>query len=178
MYRWEVAALNRWREGGGALKRVLEDAVDSDGLSMGDLTVLATQNDPYRRDTRAGHLCAQWFKQQFTAAGRERIHLRGLHYAIVARGDVLKPNGKPYINTDDDWEWLQGAPAKCARWLGYVPFDAIVDERNEPPITHRRLLHYPRTYVSVGIDVEIPDVDDIKPKVRVYDFEGQQPYRW
>ena len=100
-------------------------------------TVLAPANDPYRQDTPTGHAEGRWFAKHFTAAIEERgkptLHLRGVHYAIVAAGRIKKPNGKPYRNTDADWEWLQSGPAKCARWLGYVPFDAITDNRADPP---------------------------------------------
>ena len=110
-------------------------------VSFKDLTVLAPQNDPYRVDTPSGHRDARWFLKQLNRAigDRETIHLRGLHYAIVAHGKIRKPNGQPYRNTDEDWAWLQGFPAKAARWLGYVPFDRIRDNRNDPPIIHRRM---------------------------------------
>ena len=45
------------------------------------------------------------------------IHLRGLHYRFVARGDVLKPDGKPYVNDDANWTWLSEIAAKAARWF-------------------------------------------------------------
>jgi hypothetical protein len=43
------------------------------------------------------------------------------------------PNGLPYANTNESWEWLSGTASKAARLLGYVPFERIVDERNAPP---------------------------------------------
>ena len=124
----------------GKLRTRISEYQNGHKITLDDLTVLSVQNDPYRFDTKAGHRDAQWFKQQFDRAigVRQSIHLRGLHYAIVARGDVLKPNGEPYVNSDADWTWLQVAPAKAARWLGYVPFDKIMDQRNDPPIIHRQ----------------------------------------
>ena len=124
--------------GGGKLRKIIKDASKEAKLPMGALTVLADQNDPYRHDTKAGHRDGAWLAVQFERAIRDKrgkyIHLRGLHYAIVAAADVVKPNGKLYLNTDDDWTWLQREPVKAARWLGYVPFEAIVDERNAPPV--------------------------------------------
>ena len=61
------------------------------------------------------------------------IHNRGIHYMIVASGNVLLPNGERYINDKKCWEYLEHA-SKVARWLGYVPFSAISDERNSEPI--------------------------------------------
>ena len=40
--------------------------------------------------------------------------------------------------TDDDWEWLQADAAKAARFLGYLPFDQITDQRNAEPVIRVR----------------------------------------
>jgi hypothetical protein len=120
--------------GVGPLRKVIEQARLRHGYSMTDLTVLAIQNDPYRQDTPAGHEVARWFAEQierFVPNGT--VHLRGLHYLISSSNGVLKVNGKPYENNDADWTWLQSDAAKAARWLGYVPWDRIVDQRNERP---------------------------------------------
>ena len=51
--------------------------------------------------------------------------LRGLHYILIGQP---KPNGQPYTNTEtDDWLGSEHA-AKAARWLGYIPFDRIIDQ--------------------------------------------------
>jgi hypothetical protein len=64
-------------------------------LGLEDLTVLSAEVDPYRNDTAAGHRDAAWFKEHFDLAMRGgRIHLRGLHYRLVARGDIKLPGGK------------------------------------------------------------------------------------
>ena len=164
----------------GPLRQMIEAAAHVTSASLADLTVLATQNDPYRIDTAAGHRDGAWLAIQLDRAladsGRSRIHLRGLHYSIVARGNVAKPNGEIYRNTDPDWTWLQAHPAKAARWLGYVPFEKIVDERNEPPIKYRRSRATLRTSIRVGVTVDIPDADDLDPRVVVSGFEGRQPY--
>ena len=161
------------------LRDVLQ-AARSPGVSMSDLTVLAAQNDPYRLDTPAGHRDAEWFAQQLEYAlmDRTRLHLRGIHYVIVSQDDVvLKPNGLPYKNTEEDWVWLQSKAAKAARWLRYVPFEAITDERNDPPIIHGAAQpEEPWPYIGVGIHVEIPDASRIEPRVGVAHFEARQPY--
>jgi hypothetical protein len=53
---------------------------------------------------------------------------------MLMSDEVTKPNGLPYTNTDADWVWLQENAAKAARWLGYLPFAQIVDNRNTPPV--------------------------------------------
>jgi hypothetical protein len=164
----------------GALRQTIEDAARASGSSLADLTVLAPQNDPYRLDTPAGHRDAAWFAMHMERALREskrkHLHLRGFHYFQVARGDVRKPNGEIYRNTDEDWTWLQAHPAKAARWLGYVPFEQIADERNEPPTKYRRAQVALDTWIDVGVEVTIPDASDIEPRVSVTGFVGRQPY--
>jgi hypothetical protein len=162
----------------GPLRLVLNDAVAESGYGMGELTVLATQNDPYRVDTPAGHRDAIWFKEQIDRfASDTRIHLRGLHYQISSAADVILPNGLPYTNTDDDWTWLQSKAAKAARWLGYVDFERIFDQRNEPP-----KIYIPESVSSEpswkpGDGIWIPhSAEDAMPKPAC-EFQAQQPYR-
>jgi hypothetical protein len=148
----------------GILRRVLESACEEHKASLSDLTVLSAQVDPYRIDTMAGHRDGQWLAEQLVKhyGPAKRAHWRGLHYAMIG-GDTRKPNGEVYQNIDDDWEWLIGNPAKAARWLGYVPFDRIMDQRNAAPIIHRKARVSPEATLSIGIDVVIPDAEDIEP---------------
>ncbi|HEX7461763.1 MAG TPA: hypothetical protein VF317_06290 [Dermatophilaceae bacterium] len=83
----------------------------------------------------------------------------------------------PYTNTDEDWLWLSGRAGKCARWLGYVPFEQIVDHRNTPPtvLIHTKPVAEP--YLSAGVEVDIPDAADLAPAVDVEGFDGEQPYK-
>ncbi len=107
------------------------------------------------------------------AIGSERrIHLRGLHYALLGRP---KPNGLPYTNTDADWTWL-ATPAKAARFLGYVGFERIFDARNAPPVCHIAPAEPVETWVSVGRHVDIPSVYGMGPRAGVSGFEGRQAY--
>jgi hypothetical protein len=82
--------------GYGALRSVLETACEEQGCGLGGLTVLSTQVDPYRLDTAAGHGDGQWIAKQLKRALKRGalIHWRGLHYAIVAQGNVRKPDGE------------------------------------------------------------------------------------
>jgi hypothetical protein len=162
----------------GALKTVLEDAREEQACSREELTVLSARIDPYRMDTPAGHRDGAWVAEQLERAvgGKRRIHWRGLHYAIVSRGDIVKPSGEIFLNTDDDWHWLSDNAGKAARWLGYVDFERIIDNRNSDPIIHRKASLTPRPWLSVELDVTIPSVDDIEPVAGVSDFEGRQPY--
>ena len=120
--------------GTGKLYAEIAGAAAQRGVSITRLTVLSSRLDPYRRDTTDGHRDGRWFADQvaLVPAGR-KIHLRGLFYRIVTAGDVRRPDGSPFVNDADCWEWLQDTAAKAARWLGYVPFERIIDNRNEAP---------------------------------------------
>jgi hypothetical protein len=156
------------------LRQTLDDAIAEHGCSMKDLTVLAPGNDPFRIDTPSGHRDGKWLADRAASLGVGRIHLRGLHYALLGE---TKPDGSTYVNTDKNWEWLQDFPAKAARWLGYVPFDQITDQRNAAPVVRIFERPDPWPYINVGIDVEIPAADDIIPKLGMHDFVGMQPYK-
>jgi hypothetical protein len=166
--------------GFGALRSVLEVAREKAGCGLGDLTVLSAQVDPYRLDTQSGHRDGRWVAEQFERAIKrgKKIHWRGLHYAIVVAGNIRKPNGEIYINSNEDWEWLSTVAGKAARWLGYVPFERIVDNRNAEPIVHRKARVTPQAFVSIGLDVTIPEIDDIEPQPIASGFEPRQAFHF
>jgi hypothetical protein len=174
-------------EGAGRLRQVIEAAapIAKGRPRLSSLTVLQEESDPYRFDRPAAHVAGQWFAAQIARFARgQRVHLRGLHYRLVVAGDVCKPSkkgggkrGDIYRNTDPDWEWLQWEASAAARWLGYVPFDSIRDERNTPPlifVPHDReavASHYP------GNACEVPPIDVAMPTFEPSAFVVRQPYR-
>jgi hypothetical protein len=153
------------KNGYGVLRSVFEAAYEENGYSRTDLTVLSVQVDPYRLDTPSGHRDGKWAATQLALAfGKQgRTHWRGLHYAIVAKGSVRKPDGDVYRNTESDWLWLSNVAGKAARWLRYIPFERITDNRNSEPVIHRKARVEPEAWVSIGLDVDIPDLDDRFP---------------
>ena len=186
-YRREVAAAAAKPErpkntvvGSGVLYREIEAAAAASGSSIKALTVLSPKNDPYRLDTTVGHALGEWLAEQiehFIGAER-RVHLRGLLYVLVSAGNVLKPDGRLFVNTHDNWLWL-GRAAKAARWLRYVPFNRIRDERNEGP-----RLFLPTRGPAVGDGtfargalVEVPPLGAVLPYLQVTAPRGAQPYR-
>jgi hypothetical protein len=164
--------------GFGALRSILEKNSRKAGCSLGDLTVLSAQVDPYRLDTASGHRDGRWIAEQLDrlVARTKKIHWRGLHYTLVSTSGLVKPDSQPYLNTNDDWTWLADTAGKAARWLGYIDFERIVDNRNSPPIIHRKARVAPQALISVGVDVEIPDVDDIEPRPIAKGFVPRQAY--
>jgi hypothetical protein len=166
--------------GHGVLRSIIETAREEIDCGLGELTVLSARIDPYRLDTEAGHRDGKWLAKELNRAiGRTRkIHWRGLHYVIVAQGDVCKPNGEIYRNTDDDWTWLSDTAGKAACWLGYISFERITDNRNSPPIIHRKARVVAEAYLSIGLDVTIPDVDDLEPRPVAEGFVARQAYQF
>jgi hypothetical protein len=147
--------------GQGALRRALEEARRSSGLPLRDLMVLARQNDPFFFDTPAGHRDGLWIKAQLDRlmSSTSLTHWRGVHYVLVAAGDVIKPNGTPYHNTFADYLWLIEDAAKAARWLGYLDLDLIIDKRNDAPVIFRSYDGGDgipaRAYASLGLPLEL-----------------------
>jgi len=166
--------------GHGALRSVLETVCEEQGCGLGSLTVLSAQIDPYRLDVPARHRDGQWIAGQLKRIlkGSARIHWRGVHYAIVAQGNVRKPDGEVYSNTNEDWEWLSTVAGKAARWLGYIPFERILDNRNAEPIIHRKARVVSGAFVTIGVEVAIPDVDDLQPAPIAQGFVARQAYHF
>ena len=82
-----------------------------------------------------------------------------------------EPDGTPYTNTDKDWLWLSGGAGKAPRWLGYIPFDQIVDQRNAPRSVDK---HGSRTQDEIRLDR--CNSDARKPR-RPQLVRGPMPYR-
>src|SRR5262249_60175651 len=97
------ASLEASVNGFGALRSVLEKACTKAACSLGDLTVLSAQVDPYRLDTPSGHRDGNWVAEHLDRlVGRsKKIHWRGLHYTLIT-SSLTKPNDEPYLNHDDN----------------------------------------------------------------------------
>ena len=151
----------------------LRAAIESLGGSLKDWTVLAHHRDPFRLDNETGHRDGQWLADRITALGLTLpMHLRGLHYALIGQ---LKPDGTPYTNTDKDWGWLNDYPAKRARWLGYIGFDQIIDERNDEPV----VLEYTEPaepWGSAYVDTVFELPDNLTPSPMAGGLDAGQPY--
>ena len=169
--------------GKGPLARVLMETKRLFGMSQSELRVLSVGKDPFHLDTPMGHTLARWLKVRIDLHAHFRvIHLRGVHYVLVSV-QAVKPDGTPYMNTKKDYEWLNDRVGKPARWLRYIPFDSIIDERNEEAIISRApRLPPPETgaAVSTGYDGPIlPESVSIEPAVpspSLSNFRGEQRF--
>jgi hypothetical protein len=155
----------------------MQEAIKQYGLPLRDLTVLAAQHDPFRVDTETGRRDGAWLAEQTARLVGDRvIHLRGLHYVLVS-ASLTKPDGTPYINTEKCWSWLQGQAAKAARWLGYVDWNQIIDQRNDAPTVRRWEPKEPAAVINVALGFDLPAPDELAPRMAVRNFVGHQPYK-
>ena len=98
-----------------------------------------------------------------------------MHYALVGQA---RPGGSAYPNDFAGWSWLKAA-AKAARWLGYVPFGAIVDERNAEPVIRiapRDPVYYIWRYDPSG-EPELPSAEFYAPTARIDVLDEYLPSR-
>jgi len=112
-----------------AIKRLAKE----EGVSIRDMIALAPNNDPFYTGSKAELAMAEWFAelwQRLGCDGLESVHLRRVHYRAISQDrPTVKPNGKVYENTKNDWRYLCNA-GKYARYLNLVSPTAFVDRRN------------------------------------------------
>jgi hypothetical protein len=181
--QWQGKMTSKALLGRSALTSALRPYLDG-GHDLDELTVLTEANDPFRQDTEAGHRDGAWLRDSMTRLGVEvgeegrKVHMRGLHYMLIGQP---VPDGTPYQNTYEQWCWLYGVAGKAARWLGYVPFGQITDQRNaEPVIRIAPPGPQPRIYVADPDDpdqVSIPDAEWFAPEAGISSYDGVQPFR-
>ena len=134
------------------------DSLKAMGRSIGrpvkDLLALAPNNDPFYAGVGARRCAAEWFAEIWKQHGEPGSHLRRLHYRLVSTTTLCKPDGRPYNNTEGDWSYLITA-SLAARYLDLVPFDGLVDRRNdEPMIFAENMETDPDQEIQVGCEVQ------------------------
>jgi hypothetical protein len=87
-----------------------------------------------------------------------------------------KPDGTPYENNEKDWDWLQNGAGKAARFLGYLPWEQVIDNRNAELEIREFSKQATTAYLTTELDVQIPSAWELEPEVTVVGFEGVQPY--
>ena len=139
------------------------------GRPVKNLLALAPVNDPFYAGVGFRRRNAEWFAAIWADHGATGSHLRRLHYQLISStAPILKPDGSAYQNTDDDWEGLVTA-SLAARYLDLVPFDCLVDRRNDEPMIFAENLDADpdrKIELSCGVDgdqpsVEMPDIPDM-----------------
>lgn len=157
-------------------------ARETEGITIKDLIALAPQNDPFYVGTPGDIAKAQWFAEIWRKFGYTRgVHLRRVHYQLVSQSPAIKkPNGKPYANTEKDWDYL-GMASKAARYLGTVAPDAFVDRRNPDPHIYTQHGWDPTPVYDLpewgeGLEVNLPQFPDVPGfGIAGYDYGDLQP---
>jgi hypothetical protein len=105
-------------------------------------------------------------------------HLRGFFYLLVSSPDgITGAEGKPFVNDYKHWQALQSA-AKAARWLGLVPFERIIDERNAPPEIYVPGVTPITTSIYPGTGCDLPlTAEAAVPHLCLSGFHGRQSHR-
>ena len=96
--------------------------------------VLSRYRDPWTPWTEIHVQKAQWVAGYFQKIGRE-IHERGFHYWLVSLGDVVKPDGSPYLNTEKDWNSLQDW-VRWAKYLQIGDWSKLIDRKHPEPVDY------------------------------------------
>lgn len=119
--------------------RTIKRLAREHNLQIQDLIALAPQNDPFYTGSKGELAKARWFADLWQRFGYGKgVHLRRIHYQAVSQDPPLvKPDGKVYENTLNDWGYLNLA-AKYARYLNLVPASHFVDRRNPEAILYAR----------------------------------------
>src|SRR5215469_4837239 len=148
------------------------------GQRVTDLIALAPQNDPFYMGTPTDVAMAEWFAGLWRAFGYSTgVHLRRIHYQVVSQQPpALLPNGLPYENTVECWDFLNMA-SKAARYLRLVDPAAFVDRKNAEAVLYaERGASDPQVYLGGYIntyDFAFPDFPDL-PGYRVSGYRGEQ----
>jgi hypothetical protein len=150
---------------------------------------LARKNDPFFAGSPGQRKLAEWFAGLWKQFNYDRgIHTRRVHYQLVSQPDpCLRPNGKPYENTLESWDYLARA-SKEARYLGLVLPDAFVDRRNPEVsefVSYETVQDSPRCVLdeiewqlpSISTDLSLDNITLPDVYVTGYDYsDSDQPY--
>ncbi len=173
--------LSQSRSGGDGMDyRTIKEYARQTGQRVTDLIALAPQNDPFYMGTPNDWTIAEWFAGLWRVFGYAAgVHLRRIHYQIVSQNPpVLLPNGLPYENTVEGWDFLNMA-SKAARYLQLVNPAAFVDRKNaEAMIYAGNRASDPQVYLGGSIskyDFAFPEFPDL-PGYRVSGYTGEQAY--
>ena len=167
-----------------ALKLALQDI----GRPVKDALAMSPGRDPFYCGQPAQLRDAQWFAELHSALDiGANVHLRRIHYRLVSQSEPpIKPDGTPYSNTKQDWQWFCEAVV-AARTLALVDVRTFVDRRNPDPLLLRTAQEQiPRGYsvpmpdfwfAGIFADLDTPRLDIPSPEVRGFSYtDDDQPY--
>lgn len=149
-----------------------------------DFLVMTPQRDPFYAGTPGDVAAAEWFMAVWNQQGMDAraaegrtVYVRTMHYTATAPDPLerITPppppwgRGRAYENITSDYDQMVFASV-IARYLGYLPFDAIVDNRNkssiynaddEPFEPEKRPEVQITTYYGKYDEITLPDPNDV-----------------
>lgn len=150
------------------------------GCGVKNLLALSPVNDPFYAEVPHREEAAHWFADIWDRLGFQHgVHLRRTHYVIVSQSDpISKPDGTPYLNTENDWKFL-GVASLAARYLGLIPADALVDRRNPDPVVNVEFADFPAPHTHVAdadsLEDALPSALPL-PEIFLSEFRAEQDY--
>ncbi len=150
------------------------------GCGVKNLLALSPANDPFYAEVPHREEAARWFSDIWDRLGFQHgVHLRRAHYVIVSQSNpISKPDGSPYLNTENDWKFL-GVASLAARYLNLIPADALVDRRNPDPVVNVEFADFPAPHTLVAnaesLEGTLPSVLPL-PEIFLSGFRAEQDY--
>ncbi|MBB3148772.1 hypothetical protein FHS21_005220 [Phyllobacterium trifolii] len=151
------------------------------GCKVTDLVALSPSNDPFYAGRADRRQAAEWFMGIWEQFGfRHGAHLRRMHYVLISQPlPIIRPDGQPYTNTLTNWKYF-GKASLSARYLKMLPFGALADRRNDPPIIYADdsdNMPDPDCYVTDGhAGLAIPRMEIAKPYAFASGFTARQDF--
>jgi hypothetical protein len=126
------------------------------GRPVKNLLALSPDNDPFYAGIGGRRRAAEWFAAIWADHSAAGSHLRRIHYQLVSStAPIRKPDGRAYQNTENNWQFLCVA-SLAARYLDLIPFDGLIDRRNDEPMMFAGNLDAdPDREIEVSCDVAL-----------------------
>ena len=104
------------------------------GRPFSTLYVLSSSNDPFIADAPNRQAVAEWLADIWDRlAVASGAHVRRVFYRMVSQKPLFQmPNGKPFLNTDQCWNYLCNA-TRDARYLDLIA-DELSERRSAEPV--------------------------------------------
>jgi hypothetical protein len=113
--------------------RALSKNLRGDGTKIQTLLAQSYCTDPFYAGVPFRLCNAEWVaKMWHKHINKHGAHIRRIHYLLSSTPRVM-PNGRVFENNENCWRMLIGA-TRDARYLDLIPFDALVDMRNDQPM--------------------------------------------
>jgi len=164
----------------------LKDETEKRKIRLGKTLkeVKIMDRDPFYMGSKNDLIKAEWaynlWKEYIDTTRLDNVHIRGLHYFIVMKSQPTPPPSIP--NTTFDWNQYENTVpcyvylvscVKIARYLGIIPFEGIIDEKNDVTTITWYEPHKTSYKIDAGmrLPVDIPRLDVDLPEVRIIDSD-------